>query len=71
MTLDVIAQFELRIVLEGRVRQIERCEHQALPVARQKVDTTLEVIYQPVKLYLALEGLKKTDVKRAVRRLVV
>ncbi len=71
MALEVIAQPELRIILQGRVSQVEWGENQALPITRQKVDAALEMLYQPVKLDLALEGLKETDVKRAIRRLVV
>ena len=69
--LEVTTQLEFRIVLQGRVSQIERCENQTLPVARQQVDAAREMLDQPVKLDLALEGLKNTDVERAVGRLVV
>ena len=71
MVLEVIAQLELRIVLQGRVRQVERCEDQALPVTRQQMDAAREMLDQPIKVDLALEGLKDTDVERPVGRLVV
>ena len=68
---EVITQFEFRIILQRRVGQVERREHQALPVTRQQVDAAREMLYQPVKLDLALEGLKDPDMERTVGRLVV
>ena len=71
MMREVITQFEFRIILQRRVGQVERREHQALPVTRQQVDAAREMLYQPVKLDLALEGLKDPDMERTAGRLVV
>ena len=68
MAFDVIAKFELRIILQGRMCEVEGCENQTLPVARQKVDATLEMRYQDVEFDLAFKGLKDTNVERTVVR---
>jgi hypothetical protein len=71
MALDVIAEFELRIIFQCRMCEVEGCENQTLPVARQKVDATFEMRYQAIELDLALKGLKDTNVERAVVRFAV
>ena len=71
VALEVIAQPEIRIILEGRMREVEWGENQTLPAAPQKMDASFEMLYQPLELDLALKGLKDTDVERTVRRLVV
>jgi hypothetical protein len=71
MLRKVIAELEIRIIFQRRVREVEWGEHQTLPVTRKQTDAALEMPYQPFKLHLALEGLENTKMKRAVPFLVV
>jgi hypothetical protein len=71
MTLNVIAEIEVGIVLEGRMGEIERHEHQLLPVAMQQMHPVRHVLDEFIVIDGSVEDVERSDMQWARMRFAV
>lgn len=71
VTLHMIAQVELGIVFERRVRQVERDERQLLPIALEQMHPLRHMLDQLIVVDGPVEYLERADMQRPRMRFAV